>query len=316
MQHAKIFFVIASVKFLMILSIHNYTQMSKTCKLRTVARKTVMEFEGVEDFIVPFVNYTKRFMVAPDKKLISCTLRKSMSQLAENIMCLLYDEQQYFANSQSLNDTWKDERKCEHDRSYLNPSETLLNDTDTVRFAFIRDPFQRFISFYLDKCVREQKCYNCGNNMTCVLKNFYWGLKKVQRRWDGREQPEYVEIHAAPLSWNCDFYKDLSKWQLIPIGSDKTERSSAITQTEKILRKQRVNETLVDMVVDGMKDGDTDHSTYKSAHRLEAERQIREDPYIREMLHKIYYFDYVVFPFNRDSLDLKFQDTSCTIPLP
>lgn len=48
MQHAKIFFVIASVKFLMILSIHNYTQMSKTCKLRTVARKTVMEFEGGE----------------------------------------------------------------------------------------------------------------------------------------------------------------------------------------------------------------------------------------------------------------------------
>ena len=60
--------------------------------------------------------------------------------------------------------------------------------------------------------------------------------------------------------------------------------------------------------------GETAHSTHTSSHRVEAERQVREDPFIRDLLHKIYFFDYVVFPFKRDSLDAKYRTNFWSIP--
>lgn len=45
-------------------------------------------------------------------------------------------------------------RSCQRNHSFYFPPSELLNDSNTVRLAFIRDPFQRFVSFYLDKCVK------------------------------------------------------------------------------------------------------------------------------------------------------------------
>lgn len=61
-------------------------------------------------------------------------------------------------------------------------------------------------------------------------------------------------------------------------------------------------------------EGETAHSTFKSTNRLAAEKQIREDPVVRYFLHKIYFFDYVVFPFKRDVLDPEYRSIFATAP--
>ncbi|PIC53487.1 hypothetical protein B9Z55_003170 [Caenorhabditis nigoni] len=274
----------------------------------------IVNFTGVEDFIPPFVSYYHEFLVAPDNKLISCAIPKSMSQLTINIMCLLYDEHSFSAENNSLNDTWTTERKCQEESQFHNPSQQLLNDPDTVRFAFIRDPIQRFVSLYLDKCIHTDFCFNCNKDMRCFVQNIYETLKNISDYRHGYRDLDMMAEHAAPLSWMCNFDKELEKWHLLMMGSDFEERKSSILHLANILKRQGFNETLVDKIQKDTMAGETAHSTHTSSHRQEAERQIREDPYIRDLLHKIYFFDYVVFPFKRDVLDEKYQTNFWKVP--
>ncbi|ULU13733.1 hypothetical protein L3Y34_016307 [Caenorhabditis briggsae] len=269
----------------------------------------IVNFTGVEDFIPPFVSYDPHILVAPENKLISCAIAKSMSQLTASIMCLLYDEDTFLAQNLSLNDAWNTSRECLEEYAFQHPSPQLLNDPDTVRFAFIRDPIQRFVSFYLDKCGHLGQCLGCNStDLRCFVRKTYEMLKNISDHrhgfdWDGNVTAE----HAAPLSWMCNFDKDLEKWHLLMMGSDLEERKSSILHLGNILKRQGFNETLVEKIQKDMTIGETPHGTHKSSHRQEAERQIREDPYIRDLLHKIYFFDYVVFPFKRDVLDEKYK---------
>ncbi|EFO95293.1 hypothetical protein CRE_09046 [Caenorhabditis remanei] len=278
----------------------------------------VVNFTGVEDFIQPFVSYFPVILAVPNNKLVSCGIPKSMSQLTISIMCLLYDEDSFSAENNSLNDTWVNKRDCLEENEFRNPTPQLLNDNETVRFAFIRDPIQRFISMYLDKCVRskEKYCFDCGTNMRCVVQGVYDELKNLQN-YRHEFQKSGVSImaqHAAPLSWNCNFDRGLEKWHLLMMGSDFEERKSSISHLTNILKRQGFNESLVEKIQQDTLAGETAHGTHTSPHRVEAERQVREDPFIRDLLHKIYFFDYLIFPFKRDGLDEKYRTNFWTIP--
>ncbi|EGT30903.1 hypothetical protein CAEBREN_13527 [Caenorhabditis brenneri] len=268
----------------------------------------------VEDFIPPFVNIVSDYFVATNYKIMSCGIRKSMSQLTINTMCLLNDEQNFMSGNHSLNETWLSKRSCSNTPRFRIPSEEILRDSSTVRFAFIRDPIERFVSLYLDKCLKEHACWSCKDDMRCVVKEIYKGLKLIQNHRDWKPIPTYMDLHAAPLSWNCNFDKDLAKWNLLMMGADAEERKSSIMQLGNILKRQGVSDEVLEKVQKETMDGETAHSTHKSSKRLEAERQVREDPVVRDYLHKIYFFDYLVFPFNRDPLDVKYQTDFWKIP--
>ncbi|CAO4362908.1 unnamed protein product [Caenorhabditis nigoni] len=206
-------------------------------------------------------------------------------------------------------------RNCYEESEFRKPSPALLNDPDTVRFAFIRDPIHRFVSFYLNKCVSVGLCFGCNNkDLTCFVRKTYEILKNISDHRHGFEEIDGMAAHAAPLTWMCNFDKELEKWDLLMIGSDFEERKSSILHVVNILRSQGVNETLVDKIQKDMTVGETAHSTHTSSLRQDVDRQIREDPYIRDLLHKIYFFDYVVFPFKRDALDGKYQTNFWKVP--
>ncbi|KAF1753941.1 hypothetical protein GCK72_020498 [Caenorhabditis remanei] len=278
-----------------------------------------VNFPGVEDFIQPFISYFPETFAVPDKKLISCGIPKSMSQLTINIMCLLYDEDSFRAEHNSLSDNWLNttHRYCLDKSEFRKPTPQLLNDNETARFVFIRDPIHRFVSLYLEKCFgTDLYCFDCDGNMRCFIQIMYDELKKIQNYRHEFQKSPVVPIvqHAAPLSWNCKFDQDLKKWHLLMIGSDFEERKSSISHLTNILRRQGINESLVEKIQNDSLVGETPHSTHTSPRRVEAERQVREDPFIRDLLHKMYFFDYLIFPFKRDGLDEKYRTNFWTIP--
>ncbi|PIC23046.1 hypothetical protein B9Z55_016880 [Caenorhabditis nigoni] len=274
-----------------------------------------VNFTGVEDFIPPNVNIVSDFFVASDYKMMSCGIRKSMSQLTINAMCLLHDEENFLKENHNFNETWATNQACQTDQEFRTPSNDLLNNNETIRFAFIRDPIDRFVSLYLDKCVNEHSCWACDIDMRCVVQEIYKGLKLLlETNKDPKPIPTYMDWHAAPLSWNCNFDKDLSKWTFLMMGPDVEERKSSILQLGNIMKRQGVSEKLLQMVQEQALAGETAHATHKSTRRLEAERQVREDPVVRDYLHKIYFFDYLVFPFNRKNLDAKYQTDFWKVP--
>ncbi|CAO4376603.1 unnamed protein product [Caenorhabditis nigoni] len=298
----------------LVLGTYLYSFIFKEASYTVILDGKEVNFTGVEDFIQPYVNIVSDFFVASNYKMMSCGIRKSMSQLTVNTMCLLHDEERFLKENHSLNETWVTIRSCQNNQAFRKPSEDLLNNPETIRFAFIRDPIERFVSLYLDKCVKEQNCWACKSDMRCVVKEIYEALKNLQNHRDWKPIPTYMDWHAAPLSWNCNFDKDLSKWTLLMMGADAEERKSSILQLGNIMKRQGVSENVVQMVQEQSLAGETAHSTHKSTRRLEAERQVREDPVVRDYLHKIYFFDYLVFPFNRERLDAKYQTDFWKVP--
>uniref|UniRef100_A0A1I7T4V0 Carbohydrate sulfotransferase n=1 Tax=Caenorhabditis tropicalis TaxID=1561998 RepID=A0A1I7T4V0_9PELO len=255
-----------------------------------------------------------KFQLTTKYKMMSCGIRKSMSQLTFNTMCLLKNEDNFLNGNHSLNETWLSTRPCKDTPEFRTPSLEFLTDPETVRFAFIRDPIERFVSLYLDKCLNEKNCWSCDSDMRCVVREIYSGLKKIQNHREWKSIPTYMDLHAAPLSWNCGFNNDLTKWNLLIMGADAEERKSSILQLGNLMKRQGVPEELLDKVQKDTMEGETIHSTHKSTNRLEAERQVREDPVVRDYLHKIYFFDYLVFPFNRERLDAKYQTDFWKLP--
>lgn len=53
--------------------------------------------------------------------------------------------------------------------------------------------------------------------------------------------------------------------------------------------------------------GETLHGTHKSVGRVQAEQQVNEDSVVREYLHKIYFFDYLIFNFDTNHLDDEYK---------
>ncbi|CAI2354132.1 unnamed protein product [Caenorhabditis sp. 36 PRJEB53466] len=260
------------------------------------------------DFIPPYINIRSDMFIAPKYEMLSCGIRKSMSQLLINIMCLLHNETEFLKQNRSLNDTWMSERVCSHtDARFHIPRENAQNFKNLTKFAFIRDPFDRFISFYLHICQNERGCWDCGDDMRCVLRNVYGSLRRYEANPDEKTST-LVDRHAAPISWNCNFQESLSNYHLIKIGADEKRRKDAIMELSQILSEHGVPANLISRISNESMTGETFHGTHKSAGRVAAEKQVREDTVVREYLHKIYFFDYLIFQFDRAHLDSNYRD--------
>ncbi|EGT32016.1 hypothetical protein CAEBREN_14282 [Caenorhabditis brenneri] len=68
------------------------------------------KLDKIDDSIPPFLPLVNDFQVIPKHNLLSCNIRKSMSQLSYNIMCYLNDPKEFERNNQSFSETWKDTR--------------------------------------------------------------------------------------------------------------------------------------------------------------------------------------------------------------
>ncbi|CAI5453334.1 unnamed protein product [Caenorhabditis angaria] len=293
--------LIAILSALTLFLYHDYTR--REIFFNIFIENKLVNFTGAEDFIPPFINIVSDLFVAPDYGIAACGIRKSMSQLTINTMCLLYDAETFDKEGQSLNDTWKTQGACNYDDPKFRKIPELHENF--TKIAFIRNPFDRFISFYLDKCLREKQCWRCDSNMECVVETLYKQLQRFKIHRD--YTPNYIEMHAAPLSWNCDFDSEIQNYNLFMMGADVEERRSSILHLANVLTSKNVPKSLIDKIVSGSLNGETDHGTHKSVKRLEAENMIRENSRIRDLLHKIYLYDYLIFNFNRNVLDAKYQ---------
>uniref|UniRef100_A0A8R1HS74 Sulfotransferase domain-containing protein n=1 Tax=Caenorhabditis japonica TaxID=281687 RepID=A0A8R1HS74_CAEJA len=192
-----------------------------------------------------------RKAISPKYNILACGIRKSMSQLLINIMCLLNNEQEFQRQNRSLNETWMSGRVCSHDDPKFHISQkSVLNSRNLTKFAFIRDPFDRFISFYLHICQNENGCWDCGGDMRCVLKNVYESLKKYEEDPD-ESKSTLVDRHAAPISWNCNFQEHISTYNLIKISTDAENRQSAIGELSALLADREISAHLITMISNG-----------------------------------------------------------------
>ncbi|CAI5450109.1 unnamed protein product [Caenorhabditis angaria] len=285
--------------------------------LITEQNEAPMSSSSELEFIRPYMGHLPPdYLTVPEYNLTACTYRKSMSQMTTNAMCLLYDPQRFLSENHSFNETWKSKRSCKaaDKNGFGGFPENLQNTSRYTRFVFIRDPFDRFISFYLDKCLHEKRCYNCEpEDLRCVVKEVYDSLLKISRGEQALltkmlNSSSYMDIHATPTTWVCDFQQFRNVYYIMVIGSSFDERKEPIAKFVEILRRKNVPEVYISKIEGNLLTSETHHSTHNSEMRKIAEEKVKNDKIIREYLHKIYFYDYLVFPeFDRAHLDAPYN---------
>ncbi|KAK6045520.1 hypothetical protein COOONC_16975 [Cooperia oncophora] len=89
-------------------------------------------------------------------------------------------------------------------------AEDLLGST---RIAFIRDPIDRFLSGFVNKCILKgpyefvEYCFGCKSDLNCFVEAFrkeLWTIYETK----GHHQSA-IGYHLAPLTWHCNFKEHL-----------------------------------------------------------------------------------------------------------
>ncbi|CAB3403054.1 unnamed protein product [Caenorhabditis bovis] len=302
-------------------------------KYLTIENENLIIFKSISaseraSFVQPFGRVRPVYYVTPKYNLAGCIIPKSMSQLVTATMCYLYEPEAFLAGNQSMYDVhFLRDKRFEFLNSIpifayflfcLDVTETTRSkysmrpkkkDINIRRYAIIRDPFDRFLSFYLNKCIAENHCWDCNGDMRCVARRAYENLRAFRKAKPMKRvtRHKYEEFHAAPLSWYCDFNSDLSAYDIFVMGPKKEERVPALKKFGDLLYRQNVPHDQIKYIMDHALGGESTHSTFDDPKRKETELQLKTDPVVRKYLHRIYYYDYHIFELNRNVLDEEYR---------
>ncbi|RCN30209.1 hypothetical protein ANCCAN_24025, partial [Ancylostoma caninum] len=107
------------------------------------------------DLIVPFFRYQEGFVVAPSYHLSSCKIEKVMTTIADAIFCFLTNRTEFLANNRTISTEQFHTRFC-LDQNRQVGYEKLHNSLGEPRleYAVVRHPIERFLSGFIDKCIK------------------------------------------------------------------------------------------------------------------------------------------------------------------
>lgn len=100
------------------------------------------------------VKWAAMYNTAPKYKVANCAIQKSLSTLTMAIICYLYDEKRFERENRTLagEADWF-HRGCRSNNKWTVDTE-LLHNSEWLHFAVIREPIERFLSGWMDKCYK------------------------------------------------------------------------------------------------------------------------------------------------------------------
>ncbi|CAI4231364.1 unnamed protein product [Auanema sp. JU1783] len=197
-------------------------------------------------------------MTAPDVQLTLCPISKAMSTVAMNIFCYLYDPINFMKHGQSISSTiWSGRlcRKINELKSYDELQQSIGNKFYRT-IAVVRDPLSRFISGYLDKCVRpKRKCFGCDSeDVFCVLTRLKMALINKPEIPSATNITFSVELlHMAPQTWYCEMRKVFESLIFVKYGQTGYEHERMIKELAIAFTIARVPSTQVNYIENELK---------------------------------------------------------------
>ncbi|KAK0401884.1 hypothetical protein QR680_016028 [Steinernema hermaphroditum] len=250
-------------------------------------------------------------------KLTTCVIPKNMSSIMAAIFCFLWNSKEFTAANKTIITEGAHGRFCESKNEY--PSmEHLINATGTTlddwtMLLVVRDPLDRFLSGFLDKCILNtvgqnivDYCYGCGKDVACVLEKVY------EHAWSYASAPAETRnnlvnlenYHLFPQNWHCSMELFYSRYTTLKYYSDSIRKNETMREIANVLKKANVPSSEIEYVLHNTNIYN-DHSTIHSSDRLFYHDIITSSSKLLDLVHKIYYYDYEIFGYDFDYKDAR-----------
>ncbi|KAI6193565.1 hypothetical protein M3Y96_01031600 [Aphelenchoides besseyi] len=258
------------------------------------------------DWIVaPLRKFERRFRLNFEKKINVCAIEKNMSTILTAIMCFLFNPQKFKAEGRNVNTETFHERMCGFENELFEFIGDLKNYTvkreEWLHMAVSRDPIERFISGFVDKCVVEKiytqdrrngTCQNCKTNVTCFIERMHDRMLRYGR--GEKLRIKFDEQHFFPQNWRCNFRSHLNDYKVVRFENSKDFFDEVFT----LFAEHGVSEEHLSFVRNQINNGKTVHTTTGREERDRVVREVRESRYLMTKLVQMYYYDFVLMGYN------------------
>ncbi|CAJ0578073.1 unnamed protein product, partial [Mesorhabditis spiculigera] len=251
--------------------------------------------------------FKQRFRLAKKYKLLGCAIEKNFSTLLTAILCFLHNEDAFRRANRSLLNEEFHHRFCgtRNEGTNLTTIEAKWEPNEEARkswayIAITREPIDRFISGFVDKCLKEKtwikyptRCNGCKQNLTCFTEKMY--ARIISRSWGQRLPTTFDDDHFFPQSWRCQFAENFGRFTFLRYDASNTK--PFFEELYSVFRRQNVPEEAVRFIDKSLHAGRTEHSTQNFELRRNAEAEFRASRHLMELVTRMYYFDFTLFGY-------------------
>ncbi|EYB90098.1 hypothetical protein Y032_0223g2654 [Ancylostoma ceylanicum] len=249
----------------------------------------------------PFIRFREVYLISQRYNLATCQIEKIMSTFRYGMFCYLNRHARFEASGRNISTEHWMNTFCFDNRFKKEVYEDVIHTftKNPVIFAVIRDPLERFVSSYVDKCIREggypRGCYDCERDLLCFMQNLKkFLLAYIDDPLIGIEHI-YIRRHFAPFSWYCNFGETLNTTHIVRLNLQ--QRGDVARHINEILMKAGVQYRQRNYIQEELLKRLPNHSTNGAEERSEVERSVLSDPIIFQHFIDIYYYDYVIFGY-------------------
>uniref|UniRef100_A0A0N4ZRN5 Sulfotransfer_1 domain-containing protein n=1 Tax=Parastrongyloides trichosuri TaxID=131310 RepID=A0A0N4ZRN5_PARTI len=262
--------------------------------------------------IPPFQKFHSRFRVDVSHHVNYCTITKNFSSMLRAILCFI-KKPHYVKYQKDISKAHWTYKFCNDNNFSRTISRVAANHTNGnieklmttwKHVAFVRDPYERFISAFVDKCVvskewlvKKDRCYGCKSNITCVLERMYKKMKEKTTYPGKTFEVTYDDVHFFPQSWHCEFKKRMSSYIIIKYGSEPKVLKNFYIQFFKFLKERGISRKKIQYIRKYTEKKRTRHATYNLWVRKYFDRKVQKNKHLMELMYRMFYYDYVAFNF-------------------
>ncbi|KAI6239882.1 hypothetical protein M3Y99_00520600 [Aphelenchoides fujianensis] len=146
-----------------------------------------------------------RIRTAPNLRLGACVIQKCLSTVVSSLLCFLRNETAFRAAGRSFGSEYAADQFCPKAEEAASVAEAKESNKsgEWTFFVVVRDPIDRFLSGYVDKCIRNPTrfrfCNGCKANFTCFVLSEFRRFERQIRA--GRLERTFEDRHFAPQNW-------------------------------------------------------------------------------------------------------------------
>ncbi|KAI1701317.1 sulfotransferase family domain-containing protein [Ditylenchus destructor] len=232
-----------------------------------------------------------------------------MSTVLTAIACFLFNQKKFRERNRHINKEDFHKRLCRFSNEafsieHLTEKFNVSSEDELktwLHLAVVREPVDRFLSGFVDKCVREKiwrrfpkRCNECQQNISCFLEREHTRMMGFAR---GERLNSFDDRHFFPQNWRCDFSAHFRRFRFVRYSPDVKGTKTFFSNVLTMLRQWNVTEDEIAFVESQVSEGRTEHATFSTVERRKIESQVRSSPKMMRRLVQMYYYDFALFGY-------------------